>query len=192
MKNNLLYLTACLIIFAVGFYTGFMFNKNQTVDSKVTTTIAYEKSNVVTVKTIDNPVPYAVQSFLLYGIKDTTYLSEKVDSAAILADYLLTRKYNLDFSNDTLGIFKVDASVSRNKLILSTSYIQPIVKRITTEKVIYKVPTAQFFGLVGSSIDGRATKLQLGVDFKQKYLLGVSGFRINDNYNYTVDLGIKF
>ena len=99
---------------------------------------------------------------------------------AVWQDYYLTRKYDLDFSNDTLGTFKVNASVSQNKLVTATSLIEPNVRTVYETKTIYKVPTIQFYSILGSSIDFRTNKIQLGIDLKQKYLIGASGIRIGN------------
>lgn len=117
-----------------------------------------------------------------------------IDTASIIADYLLTRKYHLDFSTDSLGVFMVDAEVADNELISAVSTIRPITQVRTIEKEIqsYKIQTLQFFVMGGTSVDLSAQKLQVGADFKQKVMFGVSGMRMNDKYNYTIDLGIKF
>ena len=141
--------------------------------------------------TICNPIPYEVK--VPVDVPVFVY----TDTAALFAvwqDYYLERKYNLDFSNDTLGVFKVDAVVNQNKLISSTSTIQPIIKTIT-EKEIVKENSAKVFIpwiLVGTSADFKANKLQVGMDKKSKYMIGVSGIRLENSYNYIIDLGIKF
>lgn len=117
---------------------------------------------------------------------DTTKLFE------VWKDYYTKRNYNLDFSNDTLGIFKVDAEVSENRLTKATSLIQPNIRTITTKETIYKVIKLQPYTVIGSSLDFRTNKIEIGLDFKQKYMLGVSGIRLDDKYGYTIDLGIKF
>ena len=104
----------------------------------------------------------------------------------------MERKYALDFSNDSLGTFKVDAKVSQNKLISATSFIQPNIRTVYEKEVIYKVPTIQPWAMIGTSIDFRTNKLQFGLDLKNKYVIGVSGLRIEDKYGYTLDFGIKF
>jgi len=117
---------------------------------------------------------------------DTTKLFE------VWKDYYTKRNYNLDFSNDTLGIFKVDVEVSENRLTKATSLIQPNIRTITTKETIYKVIKLQPYTVIGSSLDFRTNKIEIGLDFKQKYMLGISGIRLDDKYGYTIDLGIKF
>lgn len=120
------------------------------------------------------------------------YMTQAVDTAAILKDYYLTRRYELDFSHDTIGTFIVDAEVNQNKLVAATSMIQPMVKTITRETTKYRVPLVQFYGMLGTSVNFEVNKMSLGADLRQRYLIGASVIRYNDNYNYTVDFGVKF
>jgi hypothetical protein len=139
--------------------------------------------------TIDNPVPYEVE----VPVDRPVFIP--TDTAALFAiwqDYYLERKYDLDFSNDSLGIFKVDAKVSQNKLIYANSFIQPNIRTVTEREVIYKVPTLQPWALIGTSADFRTNKLQFGLDIKNKYKVGVSGIRLDDKYGYTFDFGLNF
>jgi hypothetical protein len=139
--------------------------------------------------TIDRPVPYEVK------VPVDRPVFVPTDTAALFAiwqDYYLDRKYALDFSNDSLGTFKVDALVSQNKLISATSFIQPNIRTVTEREVIYKVPTLQLWAMLGTSADFRTNKLQFGLDIKNKYIIGLSGIRLDDRYGYTIDFGIKF
>lgn len=157
---------------------------------KIKESIKYVPSTTIIRDTIpkEKLVPY--ETF----IPDTVYkyLTQEVDTAAILRDYFLSRKYSLDFSNDTIGTFRVDAEVNQNKLVSASSFIQPITKTVIQEKTIYRAPTIQFYGMLGTSLDFKTNKISLGVDLKQRYLIGASGIRFNDKYNYTIDFGIKF
>lgn len=173
----------------IGFLLGRLTFTPETV-VKVKETVKYTPSTDIIRDTIreDRLVPY--ETF----VSDTIvkYLTQSVDTAAILRDYYLSRKYALDFSNDTIGTFRVDAEVNQNKLVYASSFIQPITKTVIQEKTLYRAPTIQFYGMLGTSVDFTTNKISLGVDLKQRYLLGVSGIRLNDKYNYIIDFGIKF
>ena len=140
--------------------------------------------------TIQLPVPYLVFD------TDTVFKiiehQAEVDTLKILADYYRVRKYDLDFSNDSIGVFKVNIDVTKNMLANATSEIRPIRTTVERIKTNNTVQTLQFYGMFGSSLDFKANKIQVGLDFRQKYLLGVSGIRLDDKYGYTIDLGIKF
>ena len=178
-----------IVAVILGFILGRLtFTPETVVDIKET--VKYLPSTNIIRDTIkkDRLVPY--ETF----VHDTIikYLTQEVDTTAILRDYFLSRKYALDFSNDTIGIFRVDAEINQNRLISATSFIQPITKTVIQEKTLYRAPTIQFYGMLGTSVDFNTNKLSLGVDLKQRYLIGVSGIRFDNKYNYTIDFGIKF
>lgn len=140
--------------------------------------------------TISMPVPYLVLN--TDTVSKIIERQVEVDTLKILADYYRLRKYNLDFSNDSIGVFKVNIDVTKNMLANASSEIRPIRTTIERVKTINKVQTLQFYGMFGSSLDFKTNKIQVGLDFRQKYLLGVSGIRFDDKYGYTIDLGVKF
>lgn len=156
-------------------------------------TVKYVPSTVTVTDTIFNPQPYNV-----FIPADTVYKYltkfEKVDTAEILKDYYLTRQYSLDFSNDTLGVFKVNAEVGQNKLLKANSFVNPIIKTVYRENTVtqYKTKLLQPFLLVGTSPKFDVQQATIGIDLRQKYLIGVSGIRWDNKYNYTINLGIKF
>ena len=175
----------------IGFLLGrFTFTSKTSV--KVKESVKYVPSPYVISSNIPNYklVPYRV----LYTDTIIQYMTQEVDTAEILKDYFLSRQYELDFSNDSIGIFKVNAEVNQNKLVSASSHIQPMIKTIYRDRTetIYKSPSIQFYGMLGTSLDFTTNKISLGIDLKQRYLIGISGIRINNKYNYTIDFGIKF
>lgn len=189
INNKKIAIILGIVLFVLGFILGRLTSTPETV-VKTEERIEYIPSTTVIRDTIkkDKLVPYDV------FVRDTItqYLVQEVDTAAILRDYYLSRKYALDFSNDTIGIFRVDAEVNQNKLVYASSFINPITKTVIQEKTLYRAPTIQFYGMLGTSVDFKTNKISLGVDLKQRYLIGVSGMRFDDKYNYTIDFGVKF
>lgn len=190
MNTKLKVIIIC-VIFVLGVFLGYSLGKYYSSKDKTTIqkeTIKYVPSPYKVTDTIKKPIPYKTV--------DTVFLLKdiEIDTFKILHDYYLTRRYQLDFSNDTIGTFMVDAEVNENKLVNASSIIKPFVKTIyrTETNVITKVPTLQFYSMLGSSIDLTINKISFGLDLKQKYLIGVSGIRYKDDYNYTLDFGIKF
>ena len=173
---------ATIISVVVAFIVGFLISRAFIEEPKtiVKESVKYEPSPYAVHDTIEKPVPYEV-------IKDSiVYLPGKlieVDTAAILSDYFLKRKYKLDFSTDTTGTFLINAEVCENKLVNAISTIRPLYRTRTKEKVIYKVPALQFYGMIGTSVDLKTNKIQFG---------GASGIRLDDRYGYTLDFGVKF
>lgn len=189
MKNIKLYLSIALavVLLLLGGYFGYKIRVGQekpcpSVEVKVDTFEVVSKDTVV------NPVPY----YVVNTIHDT--LKTKVDTALILDDYYKKKKYAFDFSTDSTGRFKVDVTVNKNAVSEITSDIKALVKEVKVTKTEYvpKVPFAQVFATVGSDTKFTTQKAQVGVDFKQKYIIGVSGIRYLDKFSYTIDLGIKF
>lgn len=182
---------ATIISVVVAFIVGFLISRAfiEEPTTIVKESVKYEPSPYAVHDTIEKPVPYEV-------IKDSiVYLPGKlveVDTAAILSDYFLKRRYKLDFSTDTTGTFLINAEVYENKLVNAVSTIRPLYRTRTKEKVIYKVPALQFYGMIGTSVDLKTNKIQFGVDLKQKFMIGASGMRLDDRYGYTLDFGIKF
>lgn len=178
-----------IVFFVLGFILGRLTLTPETV-VETKESIKYIPSTTVIRDTIKEYklIPYDV------FVRDTItqYIVQEVDTAAILRDYNLSRKYALDFSNDTIGIFRVDAEVNQNKLVHVSSVINPITKTVVQEKTLYRVPIIQFYGMLGTSVDFKTNKISLGVDLKQRYLIGVSGIKFDNKYNYTIDLGVKF
>lgn len=190
MNNKITISLTGIIAVAISLFLGYLWGRSsvELPAPKRIVEVKWEKGEVVR-DTFEKPVPYEVK------VPDSIPIFIPTDTAALFAiwqDYYLERKYALDFSNDSLGTFKVDAKVSQNKLISATSFIQPNIRTVYEKEVIYKVPTIQPWAMIGTSIDFRTNKLQFGLDLKNKYVIGVSGLRIEDKYGYTLDFGIKF
>lgn len=180
-----------ILMFVLGFIVSRLTIGEQEVKTK--TVIKYEKQPYAVHDTIYEPKPYA--EYRDTGSIHYIYLPGKPiepDTAAILADYIVRRKYNLDFSNDTLGVFKVDAEVTQNHLVSAVSTIQPIIRTVLTEKTVYKAKQLQFWAMFGTSPKLDFNKVQIGLDLKEHYMIGISGYRIDNKYDYTIDFGYKF
>ncbi|MDR0912115.1 MAG: hypothetical protein LBM96_05895 [Methanobrevibacter sp.] len=192
MNKTITISVAGIIAVLVSIFIGYLIGRSSVKlpETKKEVEIKWKKGDVI-FDTIAMPVPYKVI------IPDTIVLTDtiKTDTAALYAvwkDYHLERDYNLDFSNDSIGIVKIDAKINQNKLVSATSIIQPNILTITEKETIYKVPTLQIWAMVGTSIDLKTNKMQVGADIKGKFIIGASGLRFNDKFGYTIDLGIKF
>ena len=187
-KNILIAVLILAICLSVGFFIGYLvFGKTEPVVNRIVE-IKWQKGETV-IDTVDRPVP--VETI----IRDSIPVPVPTDTAALFAvwkDYYLERKYALDFSNDSIGTFRVDATVNQNKLISATSSIQPNIRTVYEKEVIYKKEKWVPWAMIGTSVDLKTNKVQFGVDLNQKYVIGVSGIRMDDRYGYTLDFGIKF
>lgn len=171
---------------------GFLLGRLSVTDKTIVKTKEVVKnvpSSHIVRDTIFSPMPA-----LTYYKVDTCYIAQKVDTAEILSDYFLNRQYNLDFSNDSIGKFIVDAEVNQNKLVSANSFIQPITKFIYKENTITQQTVRAFqpWMTIGTNLNLDCQQVTLGFDLRQKYILGSSVFRFKDKYNYTVNIGIKW
>jgi hypothetical protein len=187
-KNILKSVLILAICFSVGFFIGYLvFSKDEPAVRRIVE-IKWQKGEMVR-DTVDRPVP--VETI----IRDSIPVPIPTDTAALFAvwkDYCLERKYALNFSNDSIGTFQVDAVVNQNKLISATSLIQPNIRTVYEKEVIYKKEKWVPWAMIGTSVDLKTNKVQFGVDLNQKYVIGVSGIRMDNRYRYTLDFGIKF
>ena len=100
MKKTLTISISTLIIAAVAFFIGYMvgrsWEKEPTESSK--TEVAYKQSKYEVHDTISYPEPYDFYYETEKYIHDTiqSFIPQVVDTAKILADYYLTRKYKFD------------------------------------------------------------------------------------------------
>lgn len=128
--------------------------------------------------------------------RDTVLIPEPTDTAALFAvweDYYKQRQYTLDFSNDTTGVFRVDAVVGQNRLVSAISTIQPNIRTVYEKEIVYApVPLFSPWIMIGTSADFRTNKIQAGIDIKDRWIVGLSGIRMNSNYSYTIDFGYRF
>lgn len=190
IKNKITISVGGIVIVAIAIFVGYLLGRSsvEIPEPETIVEIKWEKGEAIR-DTIKVPEPYEV----IVKVPDS--IPVPTDTAALFAVwqyYYSTRKYNLDFSNDKLGVFKVDAVVNQNKLISANSFIEPNIRTVYETKTIYKVPTIQFYGIIGSSVDLKTNKIQFGIDLRQKYMIGVSGIRVGNENGYTIDAGIKF
>lgn len=187
-----------IVTLVIGLVIGFFLGKAEVepTPAKTQRIITWAKGKE-TIKEVPVPEPYAVHD-TAYIVKEVPVPTDPVptNTAALFEvwkDYYLTRDYDLDFSDDSLGVFKVKFAVHQNKVASSpVATIQPNIRTVTEENTVYKVPFIQGYAMVGTSVDFSVNQIQLGIDLKQKFLIGVSGIRIKDNYSYTINAGIKF
>jgi hypothetical protein len=189
-RNNKKYIIAALIAILLALIAGFLAGRSS-VKTKVNriVEVKWMSSDIVVRDTIKVPVPYEVK---IPVDRPIFVSSDTILNKEIWNDYYTEKRYNLDFSNDSLGIFKVDALVYKNSIIESSSYIQPNIKTITEKEIVYKVNRLTPWVCIGSSFDFKTNQIQIGVDLKNKYMLSVSGVRLNSNYGYNINFGYKF
>jgi hypothetical protein len=145
-----------LIVIVAALFIGYFLGKS-TVKVKTTTTIEYRHMPAVHVS-IDAPpalsvhIP-AVPQFIWRT--DTVTGVAVIDTAAILADWLLPRNYAARLIEDSTGTIDYSAMVQYNQLQNISLDYQPIQRTITTTKVITERWSPFLF--VGGNSAGYAT-----------------------------------
>ena len=138
--------------------------------------------------TREKPIPYKVTDTIMIT-PDTAQLY------AAWREYNKTNEYELDFSNDTVGTFKVNAKVHQNEITEVQSTIIPIIKTTetsTTEKA-NSVKFIQGFVAIGTSVHNFNTQqVTVGAEFVNRYDVSATAIRYNSDFTYTINFGIKF
>ena len=130
MRRLLAYLLAVLIVGSLFFGWGYR-RGAASVEMRDSTVTRWVPWPVPVYDTIREPYPVAVRE-----PADTVWKYMSVDTAAIIADYLLERDYRLDFSADSTGTFLVDATVGENRLLRASAVVSPLSVRLRLQNCI--------------------------------------------------------
>ena len=131
--NSYLKIAIVIVAFVVGFFLG---RKTIDVEEKVTfvkgetirDTIVINEPTFVEIPS----KPKYIYKYDTIVVDNIQYISEKVDTSAIIQDYILMRTYQFNvFNSDTLGKFDVKQKIGYNKLLSFDYTFTPISKQIT-------------------------------------------------------------
>lgn len=113
------------------------------------------------------------------------------DTAGIVADYFKRRQYDLDFSTDTTGIYKVQLVTICNRLESASATIVPLQREV--ENTVVKVRKFRPFVSGGFAIgDKVGASLGFGGIIKEKHIVSVKAMRIGNNNYYGGEYGYIF
>ena len=113
------------------------------------------------------------------------------DTAGIVADYFKRRQYDLDFSTDTTGVYKVQAVIVCNRLESASATIVPLQREV--ENTVVKVRKFRPFAEVGVAIgDKVGASLGLGGIIKEKHIVSAKYMRIGNGNYYGAEYGYIF
>lgn len=182
----------CVSVFFAGWFSGKHYTLKHIKENTVET-IVYVKGDTIR-DTVYYPQPY--REFVHDSVEVYIYNTDTSELHSICVDYLTQRDYSFDFGNDTIGEFRVDASVAENKITSVASTIVPTVKKVTNTVYLpaeqKKKRLVMCYAMLGTSVNIKANQIQLGVEIADRYMVGLSGIRITNNYNYTINFGVKF
>lgn len=131
-------------------------------------------------------------------VDNIQYISEKVDTSAIIQDYILMRTYEFNvFNNDTLGAFDVKQKIGYNKLLSFDYTYTPMTKQVTRirERLITPFITGGYSTnsniLMGAGLYYKNIGIEynMNISTKRNYRLNDFGSQqiidiLNDNRNY--------
>lgn len=113
------------------------------------------------------------------------------DTAGIVADYIKRRQYELDFSTDSTGIYKVQAVVYCNRLESASATITPLQREIVT--TIKEVRNFRPYIGGGVALGAKAgASLEVGALLKDHHLPRVGFQRLGKDNYLTIGYGYAF
>lgn len=113
------------------------------------------------------------------------------DTAEIVADYFKRRQYELDFSTDTTGVYKVQVVTICNRLESASATIVPLQREV--ENTVVKVAKFRPFVSGGVAIgDKVGATLGLGGIIKEKHIVSVKAMRLGNSNYYGGEYGYIF
>ena len=172
-----------IVAFVVGFFLG---RKTIDVEEKVTfvkgetirDTIVISQPTFVEIPS----KPKYIYKYDTIVVDNIQYISEKVDTSAIIQDYILMRTYEFKvFNSDTLGKFDVKQKIGYNKLLSFDYTFTPITKQVTR----FREPVFTPFVTVGYSTN-RTVLGGLGAYYRRlgvEYLINIPTSQI-EVYNF--------
>ena len=189
--RNIIPLLATLLLgFGVGWWLG---------SRKGTTEIVREEVRYVerpaTRIDFELPIPQKVGTIELPRLQYTDTIREEVristDTAEIIADYIKRREYELDFSTDSTGIYKVQAVVYCNRLDSASATIAPLQREIVT--TIKEVRKFRPYIGGGVALGAKAgASLEVGALLKDHHLPRVGFQRLGKDNYLTIGYGYTF
>jgi hypothetical protein len=181
--NSYLKIAIVVVAFVVGFFLG---RKTIDVEEKVTfvkgetirDTIVISQPTFVEIPS----KPKYIYKYDTIVVDNIQYISEKIDTSAIIQDYILMRTYEFKvFNSDTLGKFDVKQKIGYNKLLSFDYTFTPITKQVTR----FREPVFTPFVTVGYSTN-RTVLGGLGAYYRRlgvEYLINIPTSQI-EVYNF--------
>lgn len=189
-RNTILLLATLLLGFGVGWWLGSRKGTTEIVREEV----RYVERPATRVDTELFPA-WVAERIELPRLQYTDTIREEVcipaDTAGIINDYFKRREYELDFSTDSTGIYKVQAVVYCNRLESASATITPLQREIvTTIKEVRK-----FRPYIGGSVALGAkagASLEVGALLKDHHLPRVGFQRLGKDNYLTIGYGYTF
>ena len=181
MGKTFTYILSALV---VGIFCGWLIGGRQEVQIKENVRYIMQPTTKID---FGNPIPSKVELPKLQ-YHDTTFVQVPADTTAIINDYFKRRIYDLDFSTDTTGVYKVQAVIVCNRLESASATIVPLQREV--ENTVVKVRKFRPFAEVGVAIgDKVGASLGLGGIIKEKHIVSAKYMRIGNGNYYGAEYG---
>ena len=134
--NSYLKIAIVVVAFIVGFFLG---RKTIDVEEKVTFVKGETIHDTIVINEptfVEIPAkPKYIYKYDTIVVDNIQYISEKIDTSAIIQDYILMRTYEYNvFNSPTLGKFDVKQQIGYNKLLSFDYTFTPMTKQITRNR----------------------------------------------------------
>ena len=190
MGKTFTYILSALV---VGIFCGWLIGSRQEV--QIVESVRYVPQHTIHIESELFPKPTKVENIELPRLQYTDTVREEIrvpaDTAGIVADYFKRRQYDLDFSTDTTGVYKVQAIICCNRLESARATIQPLQREV--ENTVVKVRKFRPFVSGGVAISDKiGVSLGLGGIIEEKHIVSVKAMRIGNNNYYGGEYGYIF
>ena len=184
MGKTFTYILSALV---VGIFCGWLIGGRQEVQIKENVRYIMQPTTKID---FGNPTPSKVELPKLQ-YHDTTFVQGPADTTAIINDYFKRRTYDLDFSTDTTGIYKVQAVIHCNRLESASATITPLQREIVT--TIKEVRKFRPYIGGGVALGAKAgASLEVGALLKDHHLPRVGYQRLGKDNYLTIGYGYTF
>lgn len=188
MKSSTFDILFCLALILIGGVTGFFIGRG-TVKVGEKTEVEYKALPIISVTVTPEPARFTVPQLPLWIWRtDTVVGTQVVDTAAILADWIVSREYSGRLIDDSTGAVDYSAVVQYNKLQSIGLDYTPMQRTVTTTHTIERrfIPfimaggNSAGFGQVeaGTFIGRLGISVEVGSNFNGSTYFGAkAGFR---------------
>ena len=179
MAKNCAYILSALV---VGIFCGWLIGGRQEVQIKESIKYVYRSATKIDTDLFPEPIKVERIDLPKLQYHDTVFVQVPADTTAIINDYFKRRIYDLDFSTDTTGIYKLQAVICCNRLESASATIVPLT--------VVKVRKFRPFVSGGVAIgDKVGASLGLGAIIKDKHIVSIKAMRIGNNNYYGGEYG---
>ena len=188
MGKTFTYIISALV---VGIFCGWLIGGRQEVQIKESIKYVYRSATKIDTDLFPEPIKVERIDLPKLQYHDTIFVQVPADTTAILNDYFKRRTYDLDFSTDTTGVYKLHAVICCNRLESASATIVPLQREV--KNTVVKVRKFRPFLSGGIGIGARqSVSLEVGALLKEHHLPRVGYQRLgNENY-ITLEYGYLF